>query len=210
MKLSMFVLAAGSLVALAGCSSSGNGGNSACSNTTPCGGNPIGSWNVTAECLKATSMVGFSCGPVSDHIAETFVTGTLTLNADSSYTSSFTVSLSESGTVPFACLTTAGTDCAVLAQVIEPANSWSSSCSNSNGGCSCRSTYQGTPSNDNGTYSLSGNYMTTVSTVLTTPGETTQYSFCVSANGGQLTLTPSLVAPWYTTFETGSLVFTKQ
>jgi hypothetical protein len=204
MKKLILVVAAIALFTLAGCSGKGNGAS--CSSVTPCGGTAVGTWNLVSGCFNSSSTTSISCGVLTEDTSETFADGTLTVGADLSYSLTVNMSRTTSDTFPTACLATYGaTSCASLGQVDQAANPGTTvSCTTTSGGCSCTSSSPAAAQTDNGTYSNSGNYVTTTSA---STGTMTQYAYCVS--GTQLTMSPQY-AGTATETETGSFVFTKQ
>jgi hypothetical protein len=183
--------------------SGGTGGEALCSNVTPCGGDVVGTWTVTASCLTVsgemdlTSLGLFDCEsvPVTGSLD---VTGTWTANGDGTYsddtrtTGSHHLELGEECKVfdatPIRCDTIGsgmrGMGYADASCVDNPATD----------GCTCEAVID-----QPGTYSetggigfapnptwRSGDSYTTADGVLTI-GEAT-YSYCVSGN--KLRLTP--------------------
>ena len=110
--------AAGSGGNAAGSSGTGNGGSiGACINGTPCGGSPVGTWNVTSSCLTLTSgnldisnagLDPTSCKNVTLTGSLT-VTGTWTANANGTYTDGTTTSGTAQLALPAGCLMISGT-----------------------------------------------------------------------------------------------------
>lgn len=208
--------ATGGVSALAGTKASGGasatGGSAVrCSEAKGCGGDVVGTWNVTGSCLSATgqvdlSMLGLSCKSVS--IDESLnVTGTWVAMADGTYADKTTTKGSVQFAVPASCLRLSGTtvSCSIVAPVFEALGYGSTTCKDAaGGGCSCATTVnqigglgvisESAPTR--GAYKTSGN-------VLAIDG-TSRYAYCASAT--QLTLSPQGTNPP----TTGSIVFQKQ
>ena len=192
-----------------GSGGSGGTGGSSCSNVSPCGGDIVGTWTVTSSCLKVTGQVdmsllssGCASAPVTGYLQ---VSGTWTANANGTYSDNTTTSGNEQLTLPASCLNVSGTTttCDRLGSVLQAFGYYDVSCSGS-GGCTCPVLVKqtggvGLVSTDpqtSGTYTTSGNVVTTDSTM--------KYSYCVSGN--KMTWTPQSTSP--TT--TGTVVFQKQ
>lgn len=206
----------GGVSALAGSKASGGssatgGSTSRCSDAKGCGGDVVGTWNVTASCLSATgqvdlSMLGLNCKSVS--IDESLnVTGTWVAMADGTYSDKTTTKGSVQFAVPAVCLRLAGTvvSCSVVAPVFEALGYGSTTCKDAaGGGCTCATAVNqlgglgviSESASTRGTYKTSGNGLTL--------DGTNRYNYC--ASGTQLTLSPQGTNPP----ATGSIVFQKQ
>jgi len=165
-----------------------------CSNVAPCGGNVVGTWNVTSSCLRLTgamdvSLAGLGCKTVPLSSGSLQVTGKWTGNADGTYADNTTTTGSIAFPLDASCLTISSvpTTCE-RAAVIFAALGWSATCSSANGQCNCTATANqsgglGLVSTDaakSGMYSTSGNVLTT--------DDTLKNSYCVSGN--TLTMAP--------------------
>jgi len=197
-----------SMMAISGCSNSGNGGSQGsggntggttqptnCPNGSSCGGDVVGTWNVTSSCLNVwgdydVSLLGMGCSSV--RVTGSFdVTGTWTANSDGTYTDNTVTK----GTMKFplskACLTVSSvlTECSKMATLF-PVQGWAktTTCSSDGGQCNC--TAQADQTGSLGVVfqnaSTTGSY-TSSSGGLNADGEV-DYSYCVS--GDTLTLTP--------------------
>jgi hypothetical protein len=136
-----------------------------CEEPTPCGGDPVGTWTIEVSCLG--ELVGTpSCAGLMGDSSGITQTGTLTLFADHTYSSTTNIFGIQKTTYPAACI--AGLDCATLATVnaaTAPAESGNISCTaTSAGGCSCTSEVSVMGIVDHGTYSTSGDILTQVRT----------------------------------------------
>ena len=182
----------------------GSGGvQASCSNVTPCGGDVVGTWNVTLSCLTVggelnLSWLGVDCSsaPVTGSLQ---VSGTWTAYADGTYSDNTTTTGTESLEMLDRCLRVEGT-CITCSRISAPLSSvgfTSVECvDNATGdpgecglGCTCSATVDQAgglgvapmfPS-ATGTYTVAGGTLTI------TEGEQ-EYSYCVS--GTTLTVTP--------------------
>jgi len=186
---------AGSGGAPASGGSSGSGGQTAnCPNGTPCGGNLVGTWNVTSACLNLSGdmnvellELGCSSVPVTGSLQ---VTGTWTADAKGNYTDTTTTKGSITFPLSTACMTVSSTpvECSKMANIFTAAGWKSAACSSNAGQCNCSATANqpGTigvvysNASTSGTYTISGSGLKTDDAV--------DYSYCVSGN--TLTLTP--------------------
>jgi hypothetical protein len=164
-----------SLLAL-GCGSKG----AACSATfTPCGGDLVGTWTVESTCNVAAPPM--QCPGVTVTISPN-ESGTLTFNADETFSMNLKIEETGTATVPASCLT-AGTSCSMLGGTTTAQGvTVKTTCTGTlTAGCTCSLGVTGT-------VALSGTYATAGSDVsLTTGGTpTSPVSYCVS--GSQLQL----------------------
>ena len=86
----------------------GGAGGVSCPNVTPCGGDVVGTWTVTSSCLNVAgaldlTVAGASCpsAPVTGSLQ---VTGTLTANANGTYSDDTITSGDEQFTLAPSCL----------------------------------------------------------------------------------------------------------
>ena len=100
-----------------GGSSSGGGTGGSCSNVTPCGGNVVGTWNVTSSCvtvsatnldISAAGLDPSSCKNVT-MAGSLQVSGTLTANSNGTYTDGTTTTGTAQLELPAGCLKLSGT-----------------------------------------------------------------------------------------------------
>ena len=180
------------------------GGSASCPTVSPCGGNIVGTWKVTQTCITETADLSNECTggagtSASANVALMF-SGTVTYNADGTYTSALTgTDMGQehysSGCAPL------GLTCAQIGQ--EVIDGGSVSCSTDTAGtCNCDSVVPLTSTNNTpGTYSTSGDTLTT------TPGSMPSgASYCVQ--GSVLYIIPG-AGDGGVTF-TGDFVLTRQ
>jgi hypothetical protein len=184
----------------AGGGNSGTDGGAACQTVAACGGNVVGTWQGTSACLSSTEDLSSTCAGASANIAFTF-TGSVTFNADLTYSSASTASATTTYHYPAACLT-AGTTCTQWGQLLMSIGMYSSVTSTTDGAgvCTCEAITAPTSSTESGTYSTSGGTLTTVH-----DGKTSAAPYCVQGN--VLHEMPSIVDGGQTT---GGIVLTKQ
>lgn len=160
-----------------GCSSGGSsGGTAACSPFTACGGDVTGTWSVTGVCI--TGVTDSSC--TSATLAVTAQpSGTLTFNANGSYSDTATITATESATIPASCLSGAS-DCTAFETALQGQTGVSGATCTGNVATSCQCSIVLTPQTDSnvGTYTTAGTALTrtpTGATATTTP-------YCVQGN----------------------------
>jgi hypothetical protein len=207
--------ASGGGTATGGTQSGTGGGSATCTNVTPCGGDLVGTWNVTSSCLTVSGEVdlsafglGCSSAPVAGSLQ---VSGTWTANADGTYSDNTTTTGNEQLELPASCREISGTTttCDRIGGPITSVGYASVTCTDdtATGGCSCQATMdQAAGIGLAPTYvAASGNYTTSGSTLTITAGEV-EYSYCVS--GTTLTMTPQSVGKTATL--TGSVELQRQ
>jgi hypothetical protein len=185
-------------VTFLGCSSSsgsGAAGADSCGKVAPCGGDLVGTWTVVDACSGATTASSgspiASCPNATAQVGNVSASGTATFNADMTYSVSITESGSETLVVPTSCLTSGTTTvtCTDLATTLngvlgaDDAGAATTSCTASGSSCDCTITLAGTSDNETGTYSISGDTVTTVPTAA--PGTTASTgggSYCVQGS----------------------------
>jgi hypothetical protein len=179
--------------------SSGTGGRQAtCTDVSACGGELVGTWNVTSSCLDlAGDMDGYllylGCEkvPVTGSLE---VTGTWTANPDGTYSDETTTKGSMSFPLSSACLTvsSASVECSKMEGAFTAAGWTAATCETDAGGeCHCSATADHAAGiglvsplpSKGGKYTTSGSGLT-----MEGADETSEYSYCVS--GSTLTLTP--------------------
>ena len=205
--------------ASAGGAANGNGGGVAtgggtgasCTSVTPCGGDVVGTWNVTSSCLKVSgtldvrSLFSFSCatGQVSGSLQ---LTGSWSAKADGTFVDGTSTTGTEQVTLGADCLVLSGApvSCDALGGVMSGVYFDTVTCTPAAaGGCSCNANVKqkgsmGILSADpqkEGNYTLSGNTLKIVQ-------DNSSYAYCSS---GKLTVTPQGMNP--TT--TGEIVLEK-
>jgi len=167
----------------------------ACTSVAPCGGDAVGTWNVTSSCLNVAgdlnvSLIGMACSsvPISGSLQ---VSGTWIADTNGTYTDNTTTTGTETFTLNAACLVISSTpvDCRGAANIMTALGYASATCtSNANGGCDCSAKVDqrggvglmSPLASSNGSYTTSNNALTT--------DDTLKYSYCVSGN--TLTLIP--------------------
>ncbi len=199
------------------------GGDASCSNVTPCGGDVVGTWNVTSSCLTVSgdmdlSHVGLDrCESVSV-TGSLEVTGTWTAYADGTYSDNTTTTGTETFELLGSCLRVSGT-CTVCSRIggaIASVGYASVTCeedpnSEPSPECGLGCTCSGTIDQAGGLGvapmypSASGTYTVAGSTLTITASEQ-EYSYCVS--GTTLSMTPRS-APTTGTL-TGTVVLQRQ
>ena len=189
----------GGMTGTGGATPSG-GDSGSCPATEACGGSVVGVWTVKSSCLTVTGNLNlgdFGAGcrfePITGDLK---VTGTLTVNANKTYTDNTMTT----GHVQFplepSCLVISSTpvNCAMAAGLIGSMGYSQLTCTpNAGGGCMCSGTVQqtGTAGLIVGDASKTGNWAVS-GTELTMDG-VNKYSFCASA--GQMTLAPQSASP---------------
>ena len=206
MKTILSVLGASCLAAmmiLSGCGGSGDSGGT-CGNTPACGGDIVGTWTIASSCVTPGPSMPAVCQGTND-IANIKITGTITYNADMTYTGNSLVSGSETVMLPLSCLTSsnAPATCDQLGQLYmkDPTNQ-SATCSGSSI-CTCKIVISETSM-------TTGTYATTAAGLLadTPTGESpSQTDYCVK--GKTLTLSPHAAAGMMGQTLTGTITLTK-
>jgi hypothetical protein len=178
---------------------SGTGGQQAsCTDVSPCGGDLVGTWNVTSSCLDLSgNMDGYllylGCPnvPVTGWLK---VTGTWTANADGTYSDDTTTTGSMTFPLSPSCLTvsSAPVECSKMGSVFTAAGWATAECeTDASGQCNCSATadHAGGIGLVSPLPSKSGKYTTSDGGLeMEGTDETLDYSYCVSED--TLTLTP--------------------
>lgn len=188
--------------AAGGGAQTGGAGGASCDVVSACGGDIVGTWAVTASCLTASKDLSSICAGASATVAYTF-TGTVTYGADQSFTPALTLTATAHEYYPSGCAPF-GMTCAELGQAgADAASVVSQSCSlDATGACNCDSVQDATTSNIPGTYSVSGDVLTTMQGSATA----TAVQYCVQ--GGVL---HQIVPPGDGGLQAaGDIVFAKQ
>jgi hypothetical protein len=179
------VAAAAAAIATFVVSCGGDGGT--CAMVNACGGDIVGEWRITSSCLKVSGTFALDgCTQPATVSGSVHITGTASYRADLTYTTTGTLTGSESVLYPAACLSAIGVTCADLNQSVNSGGATGSCASSSDGGCRCNFTIPPDASDDTGTYSTSGG------TLITTPSGSPPDSpggYCVQ--GSRLDMTPS-------------------
>jgi hypothetical protein len=187
----------------AGGQAAGTGGSGAsCPSVSPCGGNIVGTWKVTQSCVTATDDLGSTgngCTGASAVLDFTY-SGTLTYNADLTLDSTINASEAVHEHFPSGCMPF-GLTCDQAGRSAMDAGTGSCS-TDAQGGCNCDLMTTPAASAPAGTYSVSGNRLTST----TSAGSTSTGSYCVQ--GGVLYLIPDPGDGGLTA--TGEIVLAKQ
>jgi hypothetical protein len=142
-----------------------------CGSFTACGGSLVGTWTFTASCATfAPGALGppFSTCPQSVVSATADVTGSVTFNADMTYSVNDTTSLQIKATLPNTCLDGGAAVCSGMV---------GGGGTLSDDGTTCTlNMSQNSPTNETGTYTTSGNTFTTMKD----GGSDTPIQYCVS------------------------------
>jgi len=129
---------AGGLAACGGSAGRTDGGSGSCHQVPPCGGSLLGTWTITSWCGRVTPFIDCP-GGMFDESGLT-KSGTITFNADLTFTAETTTSGTMRMTEPLACLPSASNcdDVAASISTIAPATN---SCTTAGSVCDCTSTY---------------------------------------------------------------------
>jgi hypothetical protein len=173
-------------VTIIGCgsssSSSGSDPAATCGKVAACGGDIVGTWSAGASCVTqaAASVPGCTSASVKDVTAT--ARGTSTFNSDGTFTLDSTQSGMETLVIPTSCLSSGGTTvtCDALSGLLTAAfgdAGTSASCTTSSSECDCMVAVPASTTKESGTYTVSGNTLTTKS-----GGTTTTADYCVQGN----------------------------
>ena len=175
-----------------------------CSNVTPCGGNVVGTWEVTSSCLNIDGTVdisGLGVGCKSANVKGSLkVSGTWTAKADGTYADNTTTSGNETLELARECLDFSGLTitCDGLTGPLQALGYSSVTCASAatGGGCTCSATVQ--QAGGLGIVSVDpqkqGNYKTDANVL--SSDDTEKYPYCVMGNA--MTLTPQTMMPMTT------------
>ena len=211
-------------VTFLGCSSSSGSGAGAdsCGKVAPCGGDIVGTWKVVDTCTEGTLASSgspiASCPSATAQVGNLSASGTATFNADMTYSVALSESASETIDVPMSCLSSGGTTvtCADLATSLgtalggDDAGSTTATCATSGSSCNCTITVGGMTDNETGTYSISGDTVTTTPTAA--PGTTVSTrggSYCVQGSDLHL-ISMAMTGPAGPSMPSGDIVGVKQ
>lgn len=200
------------LLVFVGC---GGGGGGSCSTPAACGGNIVGTWKVASSCIS-TSGSGATpdCPQQMLKISNYTVSGTVTYNADMTYTATRSLSGDTETTLPASCLMFQGTTvtCAQLQAAItsDPTSGYQSvTCTAAASGCTCSGKIVQDNLNETGTFSTAGNVLTETAT----GGQPSLSDYCVQG-GTKLQIMPHVDMTMPVNMGdlsiTGSITFAKQ
>ena len=151
-----------------------------CSAFTACGGDPTGTWTIRGTCIDPNQEVFPGCEGATASGSPT-ETGTVTINADMTYTADTRTMGSASFSIPGSCLTGL-TSCDMLEDE-------STMCDGTiDTSCSCDITFDET-STETGTYSTSGNNIT----LTPSGGSADTGEYCVSGNTLRVSVEGSII-----------------
>jgi hypothetical protein len=175
---------------------SGAGGTLNCTNVTECGGDVVGTWNVSSSCLKLSGAMdtsGISLGCTSVPVNGSLqTTGTLALNANGTYTDNTTTTGSVTFPLAPECLSVSmvPVTCDRIGSIFVASGWKGGSCTPANDGCNCSLTTEqhgGMGAVVSFTEPM-GSY-TTANNTLTCSN--VSYKYCAAA-GDTLTVTPQM------------------
>jgi uncharacterized membrane protein YgcG len=189
----------------------GSTGSSSCANVEACGGDLLGTWNVTSSCLKVSgeldvSNLGIGCTTMGI-TGSREVSGKWTATSDGKYKDETTTKGEEEITMDPKCLEVSGTTttCENIGAVIQTSGYSAIDCADAaGGGCTCTATIDQKAGIGFVAYEppISGSY-TTADNEFTADEERT-YSYCVSDT--EMKWTPKPASPTIT----GSIDFQKE
>lgn len=153
-------------------------GSEACP-MTPCGGDVVGSWQITSVCAdwRVDPATTGTC-PSASSINNVQMSGTYTYGADGAFSWNTTTGGTTTVTLPAACISDL-TSCGALEAEFTPANGYQSgSCTGSvKTACTCTAKLTEEPSSGKGEYKLAGDVLTAI-----LGSDTSSSSFCVKSN----------------------------
>lgn len=164
----------------------GNTGNAAmaCQANPPCGGDIVGTWNISESCIGVLSGVQ-TCPTLTADGSQLEQRGTVTYGSDGSYTSTSTTAGTLRITYPSTC--TASLSCSELEQALSaslPAGYQSVACQDAAAGACLCSFVLATPvTTDSGTYATANGVLTQTSSLGSSSSD-----YCVMGKQLKLTL----------------------
>jgi hypothetical protein len=173
-------------VSVLSCGGGGGGGNGTCGQVEACGGSVVGTWKAGAACANSAFLtMSFEqglmgvCPTATISNVSVSQSGTLTFNADMTYSASIDDTYSFNFAIPSSC-NTSGASCGTLATYIELASPGTTVGCLGTGSCSCHVSMS-QPQSDTGTYAISpaGESIAINSTSNAT---TSNADFCVQGN----------------------------
>jgi non-reducing end alpha-L-arabinofuranosidase len=178
----------------AGAGSGGGSGVPNCPNGTSCGGDLVGTWQVSSSCLALSGDLNVEMGSLGCKtipvVSSLQVTGTWTVKSDGSYKDATTTKGSMTFPLDPSCLSVSSVpvECGNMGAAFNTLGWNNTTCSETDGKCSCKAETNlvgglGLPSiysSDSGNYEASGGALKV--------DEQVEYSYCVE--GSNLTLTP--------------------
>jgi len=165
-----------------GGSGTGGAGAHSCHAITACGGDVVGTWQVSDYCSEVLSAPDASgtCAGATVSISQPKVSGSVTFNADLTTLTTLSLSFSEQASFPASCYTQ--TQCDDFSAALKSEAQVSNAVCNysASAGCGCTLDFGTTQTAVPGTYQIDGNTITTKSSTSTTTPEPDDY--CVSGN----------------------------
>jgi hypothetical protein len=169
------------LIATTGC---GDNDGASCGEFAACGGDVVGSWSLQNFCGTA-KIDDDDCKGMTMEMNGVNFSGTVTFNADKTYTTDSMRSGYATMHMPSACLTVQGikitceqVNMALMAQRNMDAPFSGITCSAEPAGCACKVTFKPESSKETGKYSTSGTTLTTTSAA----GDTETNDYCVAGS----------------------------
>ena len=179
----MWLVVTASVAACGGGTATIGGTGGSCANVSPCGGNVVGTWNIANFCATGSSSSAappVGCSAQREQFNVVGISGTLTFNADGTYSETTTVTESVVLSVAMNCMADgAAVSCSQLGQTeTSAADGAAVSCVANGSNCDCTLPPRTATLSGTGMYSTSGTLLT-----ITPPsgsGSTSQY--CVQGN----------------------------
>jgi hypothetical protein len=167
------------LVVGAGCGASS--ADDACAQVQPCGGDLVGTWELSSACASEPPLPGKLCAQATVVNSSFSLAGTETFEADLSYSLGATESGTIQVSVPASCLVV-GDETETCAQITpQVAPEVNVRCVESSAGCDCTFVLLQTPVREAGTYTTSGS---SLNEAPVGGGAPASYGYCV--DGGRL------------------------
>jgi hypothetical protein len=185
------------MIIIVGCGGGGASGDDMC------GGDAVGTWTITSSNLTVdVPKFDLACPTAAGTSSNIAASGTLTYNADLSYSDDVTITGNVTLDLPASCVSS-GLSCADLGSHLVTAGVFeAATCAVAGTGCTCTAVLPGQPSTDVGTFTTAAGVLTETSTGSAT-GEGLAY--CVKG----MTLTESSGTAARNGF-VGSITLTKQ
>jgi hypothetical protein len=164
----------------------GSSSGASCGKIEPCGGTLLGTWNASGACVNSMALMtayapafaGF-CPTTTVTSPKLTVSGSLTFNADMTYSVMLMEDVTFSINVPMSCLS--GGTCAALSTALQgmtlDPSIQSITCAGTTT-CACNTVLTPTNANETGTYSTSG----TAAMLINSAGTNDGGDYCVQGN----------------------------
>lgn len=183
-------LVLGLLTSIASCGSSG--GSASCGTFAACGGDVTGGWSIDQACFgdtlaSAGDDLKSGCAAATVDTSGVNVTGSATFKSDKTYSTTLGITGSMKMTLPASCLTGNGVTltCAQLQGAImdslkkNPDQTFDMVTCTGSSSCTCTMHFKPAPQDESGTWSTSGNVLSTKATGSST-ADTAEY--CVKGS----------------------------